>query len=418
MTVSDLSERLVVQLFGTPRVEGPSGTLALSPQQLTLTVLVYGHADPGLTRARAAELLWGGEPDPAARQRLRQLLSDLNRRAGQRLVATSGDRLLPAPGVGFDLSVFHRALEHAAPQEAAELVARGFARLPFDRLPDQLYDWRESTEARLERQVRVAASSMWASATAAGDRARAWSAAEALYLLDPDDPAAVERVIEARAHVGRVEEAEAAYATFVEVSDHRRVPDEIDTAIERARRLGRIATAEADGPDEVPLVGRAEALASARSIFDQLEAGEFGFVLISGESGIGKTRLLKEVRREAVMRDIRCLDAQAVELESKVPLTPLVDALRSVDLEPHLEALGRPWSAVIAAVLPAKAGCDPLADLPPIQDSALSRRLLDALYLLFERLAREQPTILFLDDLQWADATTVAALQFVQRRWT
>jgi predicted ATPase len=139
---------------------------------------------------------------------------------------------------------------------------------------------------------------------------------------------------------------------------------------------------------------------------------------VSGEAGIGKTKLLSELHREALARDVRCLSAQAVELESRIPLNPLLDALRGVDLQSHLSALGRPWSAVIGAVLPAGTLDGPAGELPPIQETALPRRLLDAFFLLLQRLANERPTIFFLDDLHWADETTVAALQFVQRRWT
>jgi predicted ATPase len=106
-----------------------------------------------------------------------------------------------------------------------------------------------------------------------------------------------------------------------------------------------------------------------------------------------------------------------VELERGIPLNPLLDALSDIDLEPHLEAIGPPWSSVIASLLPPGALDHPPEDPPPIQPSSLSRRLLDSFALLFEHLAREQPTILFLDDLQWADATTIATLQFMQRRW-
>jgi predicted ATPase len=124
-------------------------------------------------------------------------------------------------------------------------------------------------------------------------------------------------------------------------------------------------------------------------------------LLISGESGIGKTRVLGEICREAAARGFRCLRADPVELERSIPLNCILDALRDVDLEPHLEALGRPWSSVIASLMPPGTLRHPAEEPPPIQPSSLSRRLLDSFSLLFDRLAREQPTVLFIDDLQW-----------------
>jgi hypothetical protein len=95
-----------------------------------------------------------------------------------------------------------------------------------------------------------------------------------------------------------------------------------------------------------------------------------------------------------------------------------LDALQAIDLRPHLERLGRPWSSVIGSVLPSGSYGEWAEEVPPIQESSLPRRLLDAFTLLLESIAREYPTVFLLDDLQWADATTVAVLQFSQRRWT
>src|SRR5690606_13571213 len=87
-----------------------------------------------------------------------------------------------------------------------------------------------------------------------------------------------------------------------------------------------------------------------------------------------------------------------------------------IDLAGHLRALGTPWRTVIASLLPI-VDDDPIEDIPPIQEARLSRRLFDGLYLLMERIAAEASTILFIDDLHWADETTLTALQFIQRRW-
>jgi tetratricopeptide (TPR) repeat protein len=253
-----------------------------------------------------------------------------------------------------------------------------------------------------------------------GDWRRARDAAEALYSLDPADPRAAERVIEARGRSGLLGEARAAFEEYLgTIPSGSKPAGEVSETMDRVHATARIkARTRQPTRPELPFVGRRRALSTARSSLEQVAANGFRLVLISGESGIGKTRLLDQVHGEAIMRGFRCLRAQPVELEQSIPLNPILDCLTGIDLRSHLQAIGSPWSSVIAGLLPPGTFEDPLENPPPIRPSSLSRRLLDSFALLFERLAREQPTVLLLDDLQWADATTVATLQFLQRRWT
>jgi DNA-binding SARP family transcriptional activator/tetratricopeptide (TPR) repeat protein len=411
--------QLQVRLFGGAGVHGVYGPAKLSPHQLALVGVVYGHASKGLSRSRATQLIWGTEASSAARHRLRQLLVEVRERVGRRIVDTHADMLRPCVDVASDLATFEQCLSNGPLLDCALLVRSGFACVPAGSVADDYDDWREAAELAQLRRLRAHALARWDVAHADCDWPGAKDAAESLYALDPRDSEAVCRMIEALAKQGQPEASERVFLEYRSgLPKGIRPTADLIEAIDRVRRLRNESPSvfgSADG--EVPLIGRRDALAQARPVFDQVRAERFGFLLIGGESGIGKTRVLRELQREAVMRDFRCLHAQAVELECRIPLNPLLDALESVDLRPHLEGLGQPWSAVIAGVLPAGALDHPVAAPPPIQDSALPRRLFDALSLLFESLARERPTLIFLDDIQWADATTVAALQFMQRRW-
>ena len=411
--------QLQVRLFGGPSVHGVQGPLKLSPQQLALVAVVYAHAPKGLGRPRAAQLMWGTDASAEARHRLRQLLVEIRLRVGCRIIDTHGDLLKPRSDVASDLATFEQGLANGSLLDSALIMRGRFAPLSVTSVADDYDDWREATEVAQRRRLRAQALARWDRANGEGDWLTAKDAAEALYALDPRDSDAVLRMIDILAKLGQPESAEKAFVEYRAALPQGLEPArDLTDAIQRVRRLKEASPSVLDPSESwVPLIGRRDALARARTVFDEVEAGRFGFVLIGGESGIGKTRMLRELHREGVLRDFRCLEAQAVELECRIPLNPLLDALKSVDLKPHLSTLGPPWDAVVAAMLPAGTLDHPTEAPPPIQDSALSRRLLDAFSLLFESLAVERPSLLFIDDLQWADATTVAALQFMQRRW-
>ncbi len=406
---------LRLQLFGGPRVHGPAGPVKLSPNQLAFLSIVF--VEGPLTRPRVAEILWRDAERPEVRQRIRQLLHTTNQRLGLDGVVAEGDVLAPGPLLSCDLTQWREALSSGRLRDAASIGLSGFAPLRLPNVAGVFLDWVEEVDVRLERSLREAAVVKWEETSHSRTWQEARDAAECLYLMHPDDPAVIERVVEARARVGRLGSAEAAYATYVESLAPGAAPEAgVARMIQRVRAL----RAEQGGrrPSTAPFVGREEALAAGRAALERVGSGEFSVLMVSGESGIGKTRLLEELTRDAVLAGFRCLSASPVELERRIPLNPLLDALRAIDLRPHLEALGRPWSAVVSSLLPAGLYDELVEELPPIRESSLPRRLLDAFSLLLERLALERPTVLFLDDLQWADATTVAALQFFQRRWT
>ena len=412
MTKRDTT-RVEVRLFGGPSVLASGTAVRLSPMQLALVTVVCGSGE--VTRSALARILWSGTESPTVRQRLRQLLLSTNSRVGVRIIDAEGDALRPSEVVQCDVDVVRRGLGGHELRAAAECLAKGFVPMQLVGLSGEFDDWRGHAARRWSSALLRRARAKWSEAMSEGVLEDARDAAEAAYALDRRDPRSVAMVIEARGRAGRVGAAEAAYASY---RDEVAAQDpEVEAVMARVRELAQSRDVE-KRPSAVPLVGRDTAMRAIRRALDRVAAGRFAFVLVAGEAGIGKTRLLEEGRREGVLRGFRCLSAKAVEIERIIPLNPLLDALRGLDLKPHLRALGPPWNAVINSTLPAGTYDALVDEVPPIQESGLSRRLLDSLAMLLERLALEQPTILILDDLHWVDATTIAALQFFQRRWT
>lgn len=404
-----------VRIFGEPLLETQEGECRLSPFQRALLMIIF--AERSISRPRVAGLLWEQDANPRTRHRIRQLKSEIGRRAGAPLVEASGDLLRAPHGVHSDALELDAHLEAGRLAKAAELIANGFARHDADAIADAFVDWMGATCTQLRSRILRRASAKWECSIRSDDWHGASDAAEAMYVLTPEDTGATARVIESRARIGRLRSAEVAYAEFCDRHSVGCHTNEVEETITRVRSLTADSSHSASAKADVPFVGRGGALAELSSLFDEVQMGTFSFALISGEAGIGKTRLLHELERFARLEGLRCLKAQPVELERRISLNPIIDALSTLDLEPHLTAIGEPWRTVVGTMLPPGPHAESVRDLPQIEERSLSRRLLDAVSVLFRSIANEQPTVFFLDDLQWADATTISALQFYQRRW-
>ena len=165
------------------------------------------------------------------------------------------------------------------------------------------------------------------------------------------------------------------------------------------------------------IIGRAPELAELESALTEAEGGRPSIAFVAGESGVGKTRLVTELARRVRERDGRTLCGDCVELgEGELPYAPLVAALRPLvrDGDPTLKALPDAARAELATLLPE---LGPPADSARADEDAGSaqRRLFEALLTLLERLGRDTPILLLLEDIHWADRSTRAFLAFVAR---
>ena len=174
-----------------------------------------------------------------------------------------------------------------------------------------------------------------------------------------------------------------------------------------------------DRAREAPFVGRAAELARLEAALDRAAAGQPTLVVVGGEAGIGKTRLVAELGRRASARGARLLVGGCLDLGGTgIPYAPFVEALRSLvrDVEPgRLPALLGPGRAELARLLPEleTRGVEPAAGL---EGRELARaRLFELLLGVLERLGRDAPTVLVVEDLHLADDATRDLLRFLAR---
>jgi len=163
-------------------------------------------------------------------------------------------------------------------------------------------------------------------------------------------------------------------------------------------------------------IGRARELAELEAALRDASGGRPSLAFIAGESGVGKTRLLKELERHAHDAGARVISGECVSLgDDELPYAPIVAALRSLtrDGDPVLDELGPATRAGLASLLPELA--DPSAPSDSDRDDPAQGRVFEALLTLLDQLGREEPVVLAIEDLHWADHSTRALLVFLAR---
>src|SRR5215218_4090512 len=170
-----------------------------------------------------------------------------------------------------------------------------------------------------------------------------------------------------------------------------------------------------DGPVADPLVGRTAELERVSAALDAVGKGATRMLVITGEPGIGKSRLLAELAAEAARRGMLTLTGRAAEFEGDLPHGLLIDALDRYlsAVEPRLRrAVGDDSARELAAMFPALAG---LAQ-PGAALATERYRAHRAVVALLDWMGVKGPLALLLDDVQWADPATREVLAALMRR--
>ena len=181
------------------------------------------------------------------------------------------------------------------------------------------------------------------------------------------------------------------------------------------------------------LVGRASELAVLEDGLRRATDGEPVVVLIGGDAGLGKTRLVTEFAELARANGVRVLTGACLDLGGEgLPLGPFLEALRELGLElppRELRALLGDVAPELVAVAPGFArylGSGDEADDPAIAAAAAAgtaalgtpadqNRLFELTLALIDRLAAERPLVLVLEDLHWSDPASSDLLVFLVR---
>ncbi|MDA2937954.1 protein kinase, partial [Acidobacteria bacterium AH-259-A15] len=192
----------------------------------------------------------------------------------------------------------------------------------------------------------------------------------------------------------------------------------------REKSLGQARTVELE---ETPafvkrtsFIGREAEQAELQRLLAQVQQGQGALILIGGEPGVGKTRLAEELLSQARKLSILSLKGHCYEMEGAPPFIPFVEILehgsRVVPRSAFREALGDA-APEVAKLMPELRRLFPdipePIELPPEQQ----RRYLFNSFLEFvERASRVTPWVLLLEDLHWADESTVLLLHHIAQQ--
>ena len=431
------SSALQVYLLDSPRIE--HGAHSLGIPRLQTRALLYRLAvrlEP-ISRNHLCFLFWPDAPNSAARRNLTLLLSHLRRAlpASNLLITAPEHVRLDAALVWSDSALFAQLyadsknggniedLKSAVSLYRAPLLS-GF--VPPQNCPE--YDLWLTTEGQtFDRMVLEALLVLIETFAARGNTDEAIHYAQRYLEVDALAEDVHRRLMRLYALVGDVSAARRQFESCVAVLERELgvspLPEThaVYEAILEGRRVAPPPAAPEHiwttlaGP-QVALVGRQQAWKALQHFSSQAIAERGGIVLLAGEAGIGKSRLMQEFAVQLAHQVYVLTGASHPGVQS-IPYQPIIEALRPA-LREHaiLAEFSESWLSVASLLFPEVRSLYPKLPVPALSEPELARgQIFEALSQLLLTLSRRSPVLLCLDDLHWADSTTQDWLSYVAR---
>jgi DNA-binding SARP family transcriptional activator/energy-coupling factor transporter ATP-binding protein EcfA2 len=394
-------ELLDVRLLGDVRVNRNGSRLPGFDSLRLQRLVAYLSLGEAHNRARLAYEMWPDSSESQALGNLRKLLHDLRRElpdAGAFLDVTQ-QTIGWKPSVKVDVAEFRRAL-------GAGDLAGAASTYGGDLLPGSYDDRIVAERDRLRADALAALLQLSDEALASGDDEPAAGYARRALAVDNLSERAYRLLMTASARMGNRADAYRTYHRCVEVL--RKELDVEPDARTRAVYESLSAAAEPQRTAQLPssrFVGRPAELATAHQAWRDALRGRPQLLLVTGEPGIGKSRLVDELSGLAADERATVASSRAYQAAGRPPWGPVVEWLRSPGIRSSLERLPPVWRNEVARLLPElRDGELGPAALAPDGETG-RQRLIDALRRALSPGSR--PLLLVADDLQWADNETI-----------
>ena len=421
---------LEVRLFGQPDIRYAGSPIKFAKRSATLAMLALLVLKRGraLSRESVAFTLFPDNDEASALAELRRYLYLANKalppRAGDPWILSDTEtvRWNDSAEAFIDVVEFERfAGENAMQERAVELYAGDLLENVYD-------DWVLTERERLRALYFSALDDLIDRFRAERNFAAAISYAKRVLSSDPWREDALRALIAIRYESGDTAGALSEYDRFA-----KRLRDELAIApmpetvavrrsILRQEALpGAVGAARMGSDNEprsvsvMPFVGREKELAFLSNAWARAARGSTSLVLISGEAGVGKTRLTAELARTVAAEGGRVFVGTTASPES-MPYQSIVEALRSGLPLLLSRQMSRERRTVLSPLLPELR--DPnvpdvlFSETSPDRETA---RVYEALSYAVRGLASPRPLLLILEDLHWAGSATIEALGTIFR---
>lgn len=421
-----------------------------------------GSSHTSYTRDALAAFFWPDYDQSGARAALRRTLSALRKAVGEDLLEVSREviGLSPTADLWVDVSEFRRLLAEGRThghspaevcatclvslEQAADLYRDDFMAGFSLRDAPAFDDWHYFQSETLRRELAQALEKVARGHAAHGAFETAIAYARRWLALDPLREEAHRSLMQLYAWAGQREAALRQYRECVRVLDQELRVAPLDETIQLAQAIKEnrlplpaitpvpaaitvappVQATIPTRPTAYPLIGRAQEWAQLVQVYEQVGPGG-RFVALEGEAGIGKTRLAEAFLAYVRQQGAAVITARCYEGETHLAYGPFIEALRAaiggrLIIRQGEKPLNMPDHVLseVARLLPELALLHPdLPPAPPLEGPGAQSRFFEAVaHVVAGDSPDGSPTVLFLDDLHWADSASLDLLTYLAQR--